>query len=387
MYRSARSLEASENYALARGALMPTVGVQGLPPESEVFVEDWRFWRHVFARPDSWDQTFLLRNVVLSQWVPRVPGLYWSEGATKLRRLGDSAIEYTSERWRVLQPLGKSQKVFGGVGTLKFPPDSRGRRLVSLCTGLNASAGIPALISPEVWWHHRLGEGRLLSDLWAKWVYMSEAGWAERFPSIKGIPKSYLAVERPEQVHRSKDNMPIPIQFHPCTVMEYSQGDAKLFDFVYATADTAKPNYRSLVESFFEEYKNAGGRYGRYLLSGDIGDPWWEAEFESPEALRRAVPGAKSQLELLQARVRRESFNGQNLDSIVQLLAGTYDNNGLNRISTLIGISPAHWYTGRAAADSAVELLQLCVERNKVEELLDAVASEYPESFMEGVTR
>lgn len=382
VYRSARSLEAIENYALASSPSVQEVETR-LPQRDNLqhVYHDKEFWQLVFEVPDAWGQTFNINYVVMSEWVPRVPGLYWSRGATDLRSLGDNAVQYESKDWRVLKPLGKSQKVFGGVGTLKFPPDESGRRLVSLCAGQNASAGIPALISPEVWEHCQLGEGRFVPLTKAKWQRMSDVGWAERFPSIKGIPKGYLVVDHPGQMSRQSTET-AAIQFHPCTVMEYYRGDAKLFDLVYATADTREPDYRSQLERFFESYKNDVGRYGRYLLSADISDPWWEAEFDSPAALQRAEPGAKSQLALLQARVRKESFKGQNLDDIVQLIAGKYDNDGLTRISTVIGVPPAHWFVGRAVADSTIDLLTLCVSRGKVEELLDAVEKEYPASFM-----
>lgn len=108
----------------------------------------------------------------------------------------------------------------------------------------------------------------------------------------------------------------------------------------------------------------------------------WEAEYETPDALRRAEPGAKSQLELLQARVRGDSFRGRHLDPIVQFLARNYDNDGLRRISEVVSVPAAHWFTGAAGADSSVQLLQLCVDRGKVEELLDALAVEHPDAFV-----
>jgi hypothetical protein len=382
-YRGARALEAVENFSLAGG---PAPGeAEGDAPSQnypEDIYEDEQFWHRVLNEPDAWGRTFNLYYTVLSQWVPRVPGLYWSNGAKALRKLGESAVQYESNDWHVLHPLGKSQKVFGGVGTLKFPPDESGRRVVSLCGGLNASAGIPAVISPEVWEHHRLGEGRAVPKLTAKWQHMSDSGWAERFPSISGIPKGYLVVERPEQIVQGDDGQKAPVRFHPCTVMEYYKGNAKLYDFVFATADTAQPNHRPLVEHFFRRYKSDSGRYGRYLFSADVGDPWWEAEFESPAALNRAGAGGKSQLELLQARVRNECFKGRSVEEVLELLAEKYDNEGLRRISTVVGIPPAHWFAGGAAADSASELLRVSLERGKVEELLDAVAVEYPAAFV-----
>jgi Zn-finger nucleic acid-binding protein len=47
----------------------------------------------------------------------------------------------------------------------------------------------------------------------------------------------------------------------------------------------------------------------------------------------------------------------------------------------MIDIPPAHWFTGGASADSCPQLLHLCLDRGKVEELLDAVAVEHPQAF------
>ena len=132
------------------------------------------------------------------------------------------------------------------------------------------------------------------------------------------------------------------------------------------------------------KYKTEEERYGRYLLSADINapNPLFEAEYVSPDQLRRSETGAKAQLELLQARVRELSFKGQTIDSIVQLLAQYYTNETLaGRITTHIGIPKAQWFTGGSAADSAAQLVQICLERNKVEELLDAMAQDYQDIF------
>jgi hypothetical protein len=382
LYRCARSLEAVENYALASSGTTNEILEDDAEQERWDFVpDDEHFWRKMLVNPsDVWNRRFDFYGVALSTWVARVPGLFWSEGARALRRINDDAVEeYKSRDWIVLKPHGKSQQVLGGIGTLKLPPDENGRRLVTLSGGYNASSGIPALISPEVWEHHRLADGSIL-NLWAKWQPMS-AEWAARFPSIRGIPRGYLVVSDPDQVRRAL-NENAPIQFHPCTVMEYYQGDAKLYDFVFATADTRVRNYRKRVEDFFADYKDARGRFGKYLISADIADPLWEAEFDTPEALRRTELGAKSQLELLQARVRGDSFKGRNLELILQVLAREYDNDGLRRVSEMVGIPSAHWFTGAAAADSCTQLLHVCLERGKVEELLDAVAVEHPGAFV-----
>lgn len=287
-------------------------------------------------------------------------------------------MEYGSKSWVVLQPRGKSQQVFGGIGSVKLPPNEYGFRLVTLSGGHNASSGIPALISHDIWDYYKLRDGNNLTAR-AKWQPMP-VGWAERFPSIKGIPKGCLVITNISQLSIVDDEVD-PVQFHPCTVMEYEKGNSILYDFVYATLDTGMRSYRKNVEKFFEKYRTASNRYGKYPLSSDVADPLWEAEYMSPADLIRTEAGAESQLELIQARVRNESFKGRNLETIIEILNVNYDVEGLKRVSTIIGISPSLWYRGGRLAAASADLLQECVKKGKVEELIDKIAIDYPESF------
>lgn len=385
-YRCARSLEAIENYSRADDPLLKEFEVfTDSTGESEVLggpYPDETFWYGVFENPElAWEKEFRLEAFALSEWISRVPGLFWSEGSAGLRDLARSAVEHKSQDWVTYQPYGKSALVLGGVGTLKFPTDNDGRRLATLSRGHNASSGIPALIYPEVWEHHKLQEGDILTGN-ARWHKM-DIGWAERFPSILGIPRGYLIFKNPQQLLEIDDyDRGHPTQFHPFTVMEYSKGDTMLYDFVFATADTRVEKYRKRLENFFSQYKNKKERYGRYLLSADISNPLFDAEYDNPASLRRAEAGARAQLELLQARIRTQNFNNRTIESILQILASNYDNDSLaGRITTYIGIPKAQWYTSGSIADSAAQLLQICIEREKVEELLDALARDRPDLF------
>src|ERR1700687_2989529 len=308
LYRAARSLEAIENYGHADDPLL-----QDVKPTDEVldcdctFDHDDKFWKSRLLESTrikkgkcESSNAFNFFGFAVSEWVARVPGLFWTKRAEKLRMLGDQAIQYESPRWTTLHPPGKSAKVLGGIGTMKFPPNERGYHLVTLSAGHNASSGIPVLVSPEAWDAHDISEGCVI-NLAAKWQPMA-AEWAYRFPSIKGIPKGYLMVENASQIHcvLAREQ---PTQIHPFTVMEYSRGNSLLFDFVYATADTGDQAYRAKLESFFDSYKRDSGRYGRYLLSADIGNPLWDADYDDPASLR-GDKGAVAQLHLLAARVR-----------------------------------------------------------------------------------
>jgi hypothetical protein len=166
--------------------------------------------------------------------------------------------------------------------------------------------------------------------------------------------------------------------------MEYSYGNLRLFDFVYATADTRVRRHRQKLERFFDSYKNKKDRDGEYLLAADIADPLWDSEFDSPAALRRQNAAAEAALDLLRARVREQSFRGEAIDEILQVLAEDPDIDMLLRLSEIVGIRRAHWYQGGSVSEAAVQFMNVCVEREKVEELLDAIAIEDPNVILEG---
>jgi len=390
LYRSARSLEAIENYAIVTqwksynhaprlsshrshsvglATQNPQAPFRSVPSINELEItNDEDFWHTIFGNSyDMQSQKVHFSDCGLSEWVARVPGLYWTESATVHRDKAEAAIGFTSEGKEVFAPLGKSRLVYGGIGTIKLPPDKAGNRLVTLSVEHNASTGIPALISAEIWEYHRLHEGDVLSGQ-AKWQQMHDE-WSSRFLSIRGIPKGYLLIEDINQIFVRARNE--PTQFHPFTVMEYYSGDAILYDYIFATADTSISNYRRKLEQFFEEYKNSNGRYGTYLLPADIHDPLFDAEYSEPDALKRTVSG-KSQLHLLEERIRQHSYRGRTLDELVQIMAKNCDNSDLRVICRDIDLPSS--LLADVAASSVVNLLNVCVQMNKVEELIDALA-------------
>lgn len=392
LYRCIRSLEAIKNYAVAmnwsvsmrtlkRGSQEGRFERSFSPYRTQwsrnnsrwgdrqhQLYTDGQFWKMVFAPSNgkSYGHTFSFSSCALSEWVARIPGLFWSSGASALRTLAENAIEFKSEQWTIYHPLGKSQLVMGGVGTVKFPPDTLGNRLVTLSCGHNASSGIPAVISSHVWDYYGLEEGDVINGE-AKWQRIP-GGWDDRFPSIRGIPRGCLVIHDPSQIHFIVSKKQ-PVQFHPCTVMEYHIGDALLYDFVYVTADTSVEDYRQHLEKFFDEYKVSNERYGRYLLPADHCEPLFDADYHD---LSR--PESRSQLRLLEQRVRLRSFQGQTLDDLVHVMASRCTNDDLQAISRDMPLNPNVWFTGEAAARSAVQLLEACLQRDKVDILIDALA-------------
>jgi hypothetical protein len=271
-------------------------------------------------------------------------------------------------------PQGKSQLVSGGVGTLRFPPAEDGFRLVTITSTHNASAGVPALISPNVWERCKLAEGSILNILGVPWRPMPQK-WAVQFPVICGIERGCLVFTDVSAVEVREQGA--PVLAHPFSIMEYWNGSIQLHDFVYATGDTSEKEFRRDLSSFFEHYRNDKGREGIYLTTSDIADPMWNATFADPAEMR-ASKGP--QLRLIEKRAK-EAVNGQkSIDALLRSLSSLDTRTDLLRLSEKAGIPSRRWSTsGISLGDEAARLVDAAVQSNKQQALLHAIMLELPQ--------
>ncbi len=380
-----RILETNENYIRADKPLRDNIREKCniFNSEESIFLSgDKSFWTEVIKNPDYfWGKKINFECASLSEWVARVPGLYWMPGAAELRRIAEQKVAYISNGWTVYKPIGKSKKVEGGIGTLRLPPSYDGLRLATLTMFNNASMGIPALISPDVW--AKIGmngphEGCVLSGA-AVWQAMEE-GWAKRFKSTRNIPRGYLIINNPDEVWILKYHAPTII--HPFTIMEYREGSKELFDYVYASSDTVDPKYRQDIMNFFDSYKIENNREGRYLLSCDMIDPLWDADYQSPDDLRRSDSPAGSQLAILEARVREQMLGKNIIEKVLEALGSVCTSNeDVKRISKEIGIQPSFWFQGGTLAKVCNQFLEEVYKKKKVDELIENIAISYPSAI------
>ncbi len=377
-YLGVRTLETAANYAKADQIALADVPREITPAVNQTpeyyYTDDQGFWERAFSDLPFWGTTVSLHGVAISEWVARIPGLFFKPGSDLIREVSPDAIERSSETWIQYQPWGKSQKVMGGIGTLRLAPMPDGSRLLCVTGSMNASTGIPVLVKPEILERFPAGlEGQLIS-LSARWQPMS-TGWAAQFPSLRGIPRGYLVIENPADFRLL--NQVIPTRFHPFTIMEYQKDSTLLYDFAFATADTGDANHRRDLEEFFERYKNDFGRHGEYLIAADMYEPLWDAKFNDPAELRK-----DSQLELLEARVRERMLGENVIEPILEALVHTcgQDKDFLATFSDQIGIEPALWSKGTILAQECNSFLAF-IKRDapqKIESLIDVLAVHFP---------
>ncbi|RNI23368.1 hypothetical protein [Rufibacter latericius] len=374
--KGARILEAIENYKLVslnHEDIKIIVNEDG----RHVIYSERSFWEDVLVNPGYyWNKSFNLYDFVVSDWLARVPGLYWQSSSAELRKHSQKEIALQSRDWIELQPSGKSKKVLGGIGTLLLPPDESGKRLISVTSNHNASLGIPVLVFPEVYDALILEQGDLvdLNDL--KWQPMS-LNWAQKFSSTKGIPRGYFVLDSIKKVKvRQKF---IPVIYQPFSIMEYERADAVLYDFVFMSIDSEAREQYSNVERFFDYYRLKDDRRGRYLLNCNLVQPYFECRYMSPADF--SDPSERAHLSLVRNRIVKHGFGEGVLDDLINIVPKFYETMAsIRRLATAIGVNPTVLSEGRVV-DMSAQLINYCLDNNLIELLIDRIVFEYPKSF------
>jgi hypothetical protein len=375
LYKGAKIIETIENYALAEET---TIQVQ----ESDLnekfwFYDDKDFWQNIIAEPTKyWGQKINLYNFVVSNWIARVPGLYWSRSSELVRQHEQEDIAMQSKQWLEFYPPGKSKKVMGGIGTLLLPPTEDGKILMSISAGCNASVGIPVLFFPEVIDKLKIKQGDCVIIREAKWQPM-DTHWASKFASTKDIPRGYLLIDSISKIQVFENDC--PVEYHPFSLMEYEHQDSLFYDFVYVTADSKVIDVDSKIQSFFENYAKKDGRYGEYLLNPNIVNPIFESRYFCPLELTHASEKAK--LNLLYERIRGVHFRGISIEKLIIKLPQFYQSSiSIRTLAKNIGLNVSLLVEDSAASMSS-QLINKCIEKTMIESLVDRVAMEYPQIF------
>ncbi len=375
LYKGTKLIETIENYALAEE--INSLNEDITNDENFWFSNDEEFWRNIIPDPTKyWNQKIDLSNFVVSNWVARIPGLYWTPSSEQIRLHKKEDIAFQSKQWIEFYPPGKSKKVMGGVGTLLLPPTDEGKVLLSISTGCNASAGIPLLCFPEVYDHLKIKQGDCVMIRDAKWQPM-DMHWASKFASTKDVPRGYLVIDSIDKIQILERNY--PVAYHPFSLMEYEYQDSLFYDFVYVTADSKVQNVDSEIEHFFKEYAKKEGRNGEYLLNPNIVNPIFSSRYLSPTELTQASEKAK--LNLLYERIRGAYFKEQSVEQLMIKLPQYYQSSvSVRTLAKKIGVNVS-LLVEDSAVNMSSQLIDLCIKKEMVENLVDRLTVDYPQIF------
>ena len=123
VYKSARVIEALENFALSDIQELPELSGNEPVRENLSHLKDKEFWYAVFAGQQPWRSKVYFQRCVFSEWLPRIPGLYFTPGGKSMRQVSEPGeIILNPDGIRVYNPWEKSQKIMGGLGSHKISP-------------------------------------------------------------------------------------------------------------------------------------------------------------------------------------------------------------------------------------------------------------------------
>jgi len=380
-YKATKIVESLENFTVARDNVIVKTNEHEIDLRNPLYQDhaDQAFWDFMLKAPESyWGKPFTLYDATLSDWIPRVPGLFFAKGSKAFRDTSKDYVALKSKKWTEFHPPGKSGKVLGGIGTFVLPQDSLGNRMMSVSHSCNSSTGIPVLISQDVWENKLLKPGNTLHIYNAKWEKLS-IEWSQRFPSIKGIPRGCLVLtDINQKINKQSENI-YPLEFHPFTIMEYESHNSLLYDYVYITVDTLEENYRAKMEDFFESYRNKDGRNGKYLIQIDMNNPLFDAIYNTPQELLKQNQYGESQLKLITTRLKNTYFGKNTITDLIDIICKHYIlQEDLAALCIQANINFAR-IAGNTIAEKATVLLDYCIEKDTVEELIDAIAIQHSE--------
>jgi hypothetical protein len=342
------------------------------------FNDDEQFWKSFFDDPEKfWDKQINLELwPVVSDWVARVPGLFWLDDSKIVRAVSDIHVEsremtFRSPNWIQYSPIGKSKKVLGGFGTFNLPPNDDGKRIMTITFSHNASAGIPALVFPDVIDAIHLEQGDMLTfNKPIYWRRMSSE-WIGKFDNDVRVKRGYLVIDDPNSIKIKEKKCPVEV--HPFSIMEYSQdgGAGMFYDYVYCSVDNLFEGYRHEITRFFENYRTQHGRYGEYLIAADSNNPLFESRFNSPSELLRTSNG-RSNLSLLRERILgKYNYRGYNVQKIQEYIPQRFVTElRISSLANMIGV-PAGRISGESASERSVSLIDYCDQNGKLDLLVD----------------
>lgn len=101
-YKTTRIIETIENYSISHDT---NYSINDEQDGYHDFATDEEFWRRIISKPKSyWNKKIELHRFIVSEWVARVPGLYWADYSAILRRHSPNDVFEQSRNWIEFNP-------------------------------------------------------------------------------------------------------------------------------------------------------------------------------------------------------------------------------------------------------------------------------------------
>jgi hypothetical protein len=346
---------------------------------SERVRQDFRteeaFWKVVHERSESPlrpGAPICLNGFFLSSWVPRVSGLYFRAGSDELRLRSESNILRYEGELVVYTPFGKSRRILGGIGTVRFRPSLEARLIGATSSGW-ASCGVPVLVRGQAL--KRLDEDVdwLQATLSGRWCSMPRE-FACDLGDTSDYPRSCLVVEdrRDIEVLGRRDRN-VPLRGAYWKLFECREQDTALpwAHFAYSEFDIADPANLKEASEWVGDYQRE--QHGRAITDCDEQQPAEDAELPLIDLM---AGGLGNRVRQVVRRVQRmvEDTKGDFKVRLSRALVDHFDQGELEMMVRRYLDIPLERIVGRTlgTADQVDSLVDYCDQQDR---LLDLVAA------------
>ena len=355
------------------------------------YLDEESFWRDAFNVAESGRELgkVVLRKFLLSDWVPRVPGLYWKTESVQLRAQADGHImqpssgEFGADAPTYL-PSGKTLQILGGVGNVRLSPTISGQVFCASSSG-EYWRGIPVLIQSEAW--NSLGEiptGRK-ADVTGVWTAMPRDVSAG-LGGGAGIPRYCLVVKSPRDINVSAKSA--PGYGSSWTLFERRDPQTSLvtYDFAYSVFAVGPKQTNAGWNGSFSDVGDAS-RFlqdyvsyfkGRMLTDFDERLPRFDAFLPISELMSREVDPVK--LRSFVERVKKNALSPETVryNHLPQVLMANFDLEDLRLLAfDYLGLSLQDLIGATAGKADAVDaLISFCEQEERLADLVTGVVKE-----------
>src|SRR5688572_20731991 len=92
--KGATLIEALENYSLSDNTITEEARAGSKQEDALTFYSDDDFWTMILRNPEQyWNKKMSFNHAAVSEWIARVPGLYFTSGSRRNRIMGEDDIE------------------------------------------------------------------------------------------------------------------------------------------------------------------------------------------------------------------------------------------------------------------------------------------------------
>lgn len=349
------------------------------------------FWRDAFSVAESGRELgkVVLRNFLLSDWVPRVPGLYWKTESVRLRAQADGYMMQTTPGGfgadaPTYLPSGKTLQILGGVGNVRLSPTNSGQVICVSSSG-EYWRGIPVLIQSEAW--NSLGEIPIArrADVTGVWTAMPRDA-SQGVGGEAGIPRYCLVVKSPKHIKVSAKSG--PGYGSSWTLFERRDPNTSLvtYDFAYSVFVVGPKQRNARGDGSFSDVRQASQflqdyvRHfkGRMLTDFDERLPRFDALLPISELMSREVDPGK--LRSFVERVKKNALSPETVryNQLPQVLMANFDLEELRLLAfDYLGLSLEDLIGPTAGKAEAVDaLISFCEQAERLPDLVTGVVKE-----------